>query len=165
MLHQQRCNMTSSKECFKCKTVKPLDDFYKHPKMADGYLNKCKTCNKKDSTQHRNQNIEKVRQYDRDRAKNPERQAANVRITKEWREADRRRHRAHNKVRAAILKGELLVQPCIRCNNPKSLAYHEDYDKPLEVMWLCQPCHKQRHKEINQEILTLKSDIVVSQLS
>jgi hypothetical protein len=28
------------------------------------------------------------------------------------------------------------------------LAHHEDYDKPLEVVWLCQPCHKQRHKEI-----------------
>jgi hypothetical protein len=28
------------------------------------------------------------------------------------------------------------------------LAHHEDYDRPLDVMWLCQPCHKQRHKEL-----------------
>jgi hypothetical protein len=31
----------------------------------------------------------------------------------------------------------------------KTLAHHESYDEPLTVMWLCQPCHKQRHKEID----------------
>jgi ribosomal protein S27AE len=42
-------------------------------------------------------------------------------------------------------------QPCVRCGATKSLAHHEDYDKPLDVMWLCQPCHKQRHKELLNE--------------
>jgi hypothetical protein len=34
------------KNCFVCHIIKPLEDFYVHPKMGDGYLNKCKDCTK-----------------------------------------------------------------------------------------------------------------------
>lgn len=140
----------SEKECFKCKTIKPLNEFYKHSRMADGHLNKCKECTKNDATSHRNNNLEKIRAYDRERGKNPERIKAAAEISSAWRKADSRRTRAHNAVTRAIRKGDLIRQPCIRCGEKKSLAHHEDYDKPLEVMWLCQPCHKQRHKELKE---------------
>jgi hypothetical protein len=138
------------KTCFKCNIEKPLTEFYKHNGMVDGYLNKCKECAKNDVTKHRNANIEKVREYDRKRGKNKDRIKASAEVTKIWRSQDKRRSIAHNMVLRAIKSGTLLRQPCIKCNCEKSVAHHEDYDKPLEVTWLCQPCHKKRHIEINK---------------
>lgn len=138
------------KTCFKCNVQKPLTEFYKHSAMADGHLNKCKSCNKTDSLEHRNANIEKVRQHDRERSKYPHRVELHKEQTKMWRSVDKRRNKCHNAVARAIKSGDLYRLPCERCGEAKSLAHHENYDEPLNVVWLCQPCHKQRHKEIKE---------------
>ena len=140
--------MIRSKTCFKCNTVKLLEDFYKHPNMPDGHVNKCKECNKKDVHENRQKKLDYYRTYDKERAKNPDRQKSASQITRAWRQADKRRNQCHTAVARAIRSGELVRQPCVRCGEQRSLAHHEDYDRPLDVMWLCQPCHKQRHKEL-----------------
>ena len=140
--------MIRSKKCFKCNAVKLLEEFYKHPDMPDGHVNKCKECNKNDVTANRNKNLEKVREYDRARGKESKRLKAATEITRAWRAEDARRYVAHSAVARAIRNGTLVRQPCVRCAETKSLAHHEDYDHPLVVMWLCQACHKQRHKEL-----------------
>ena len=142
--------MIRSKKCFKCNAVKLLEEFYKHPNMPDGHVNKCKECNKNDATTHRNKNLEKVREYDRARGKESKRIKAATEITRLWRAEDARRNVAHSSVAKAIRNGTLVRQPCVRCAETKSIAHHEDYDHPLVVMWLCQPCHKQRHKELKE---------------
>jgi hypothetical protein len=140
--------MVRSKECFKCNAVKPLEDFYKHSMMADGHLNKCKQCARNDALKHRELNLEKIRSYDRERGKLVHRIALNQEMVRAWRLADKRRGVAHRAVSRAIKRGTLVRVPCVKCNNEKSFAHHEDYDKPLDVIWLCQVCHSKRHQEL-----------------
>ena len=137
--------MVRSKECFKCRTVKPLDEFYKHSMMADGHLNKCKTCTKSDAKKHREENLEKVRAYDRERAKTSSRIRHAIEVTSAWRAQDKRRMKAHNAVARAIKSGQLERMPCSQCGRADSHAHHDDYDKPLDVRWLCPGCHAQHH--------------------
>jgi hypothetical protein len=47
-----------------------------------------------------------------------------------------------------IRRGIVIKQPCCKCDNPIAEAHHEDYSKPLDVMWLCRSCHLSYHKLI-----------------
>jgi hypothetical protein len=145
--------MSSSKICFKCGTEKTIDQFYKHPQMADGHLNKCKECTKQYSNKYRADNIDKVREYDRKRAKLPERLKAVMEQSKKWRNEDKRRMRCHNAVTRALRNGTLNYKPCewIGCHREDSFAHHESYDEPLKVVFYCQPHHKLRHKQMKAE--------------
>ena len=52
---------------------------------------------------------------------------------------------AHRRVRAAIRDRELTPKPCEVCGTAKVVAHHDDYDKPLEVHWLCSSHHHEAH--------------------
>jgi hypothetical protein len=54
--------------------------------------------------------------------------------------------RARSKAYYAIRAGDLIPQPCEVCGATKHIhAHHDDYDKPLEVRWLCSPHHHEAH--------------------
>lgn len=133
------------KTCFKCKQQKELSLFYKHKMMADGYLNKCIDCTKqyeKERRQGENRNY--ILEYDRKRSKNPERISRNKTYTSYYRLFNEKRYKAHNAVNNAIRDGRLQKLPCFVCGG-KSEAHHPDYDRPLDVVWLCSSHHKQTH--------------------
>lgn len=140
--------MTRFKECFKCKKSLPLSEFYRHKMMVDGHLNKCKECAKSDVAKHRAENIESIREYDRERGRRPERITSALEQVRKWRGEDRRRAKCHSAVARALSNGLIEPEPCTVCGSEKSVAHHEDYDKPLDVIWLCQVHHKARHKEM-----------------
>lgn len=49
------------------------------------------------------------------------------------------------KVSNAIANGSLKRLPCVKCGARDSEAHHEDYNLPLDVVWLCKGCHVERH--------------------
>ena len=62
---------------------------------------------------------------------------------------------AHILVMRAIRKGKL-TRPlqCTSCGNGHKRAlqgHHEDYSKPLDVIWLCDPCHKRYHAAVKRQ--------------
>jgi hypothetical protein len=142
--------MTRSKECFKCKIVKPLDEFYKHKMMADGHVNKCKECNKKDVAKHRLENLERIREYDRKRSKLKHRVEQRKEITKKWIEDFPEKRFAQKKLGYAIKSGKIKKQPCWVCGETAE-AHHPDYSRPLDVVWLCTAHHRQTHALIKKE--------------
>ncbi len=137
------------KKCFKCGEEKSLSEFYKHKKMSDGYLNKCKICTKKDVSNHRTCNIEKIREYDRKRANEPNRLVAKINYTKNYRAKNLEKYKAHQAVNSALKSGKLKKQNCTICGTWEKLeSHHEDYSKPLDIIWFCSEHHKARHKEL-----------------
>lgn len=56
------------------------------------------------------------------------------------------RKQAREKVRVAIKNGLIIKVPCIVCGDTKSEAHHEDYSKPLDVVFLCRKHHVEADK-------------------
>lgn len=69
-----------------------------------------------------------------------------------WAKKNAVKKRAQLLVKAAVKAGKLVRQKCAKgkCRR-RAEAHHEDYAKPLEVVWLCPGHHHQRHVEIRRE--------------
>lgn len=66
-------------------------------------------------------------------------------FTKKWRQSHPEKYKAHTKLNWAIRRGIKTKLPCIICGEVKVDAHHEDYSKPLEVVWLCRFHHQELH--------------------
>jgi 5-methylcytosine-specific restriction endonuclease McrA len=76
----------SSKVCKDCRVEKDLSEFYKHPGMADGHLNKCKLCVSARVRKNRRERLEQYAQYEKARANLPHRVEARRKYYEEHKE-------------------------------------------------------------------------------
>lgn len=53
--------------------------------------------------------------------------------------------RARNITQGVIRRGGLFRQSCTRCGSTVAEAHHLDYEKPLQVIFLCRACHQLEH--------------------
>jgi hypothetical protein len=152
------------RHCSKCKTKKPLDDFYRDKGGPLGRSYVCKVCTK-----------DRVRQWNLD---NPNKTKIRSRIWRmenrpDWVETRKQAIRKEgaskfkkrvkiasqktyqkNKVRHhcraitahAIHIGNVKKEPCSICGKQEVVAHHCDYSQPLNVTWLCQKHHVAWHR-------------------
>lgn len=134
-----------SKKCSRCGRKLPLTAFNRNKRNADGLQERCREC---------------CSEYNRQRyASNPDR----------FKESARRRRNMHpdmdlaTRIKActknptkknaymaldAAVRAGVLTRPhvCSGCGCPDTEhrieAHHYDYTKPLDVIWLCTPCHR-----------------------
>ena len=148
--------------CELCKQDKDPSCFYK------SYAHRCKECKRLYAKQYREKHLDRILVYDRNRpnakerteklreyrdkmrVENPEKYEKVFRTAKKRYVTNHREKRsAENKLNNALRTG-MIIRPnkCILCQTEcKPQAHHYDYSKPLDVMWLCIPCHAKVHKE------------------
>lgn len=71
---------------------------------------------------------------------------------REWRKThplsaeQRKRNNARRYTNVYIERGKLIPQPCEKCGEQNVEPHHHNYDTPLDVTWLCKPCHVEHHR-------------------
>lgn len=146
---------TAVYQCKSCERAKGANDFYA------SNLGRCKDCVKQSVRANREAKADYYRAYDRKRYRDsPERKQAarrsaqsaaglrsKAKSTTRTRKEQPEKYRARNAVSNAIRDGKLeRGTECYFCGcNERLQAHHEDYDHPLDVVWLCASCHGKLH--------------------
>jgi len=151
------------KICKTCGEEKPLSEYYALKHMFDGHFNECKICVRKRTAK----NVEKkkenpdwvlkeaqrqrVKQYKKKEEWKTRYAHLNSSRSKKYDEKYPEKAIAKNKVGNAIRDGKLLRKPCEVCGAHRAQAHHDDYSKPLDVVWLCSIHHAERHVWLNDQ--------------
>jgi hypothetical protein len=158
-----------NRECRVCNKEKNLELFTKCNKSLNGRTKVCKSCNAAKHKEYRNSRPEKTKMIQ----KKSQEKRNNSGKQKEYEQSrrhndsykERMRREAHKRyyssgkaktriiTNRAIKNGKIVKQCCYQCSSSENLeAHHENYDLPLEVVWLCRPCHRSYHRRCNENL-------------
>lgn len=135
----------------------------KEARFYNRVASRCAECHKKCVRENRAENIDYYRAYDAKRfQEQPQRRAANKayaqtprgkevlnRSKNRWLALNQIKRLAHIKVGNAVRDGKLeKPAACQVCgaSGRRIHGHHHDYSKPLDVTWVCPPCHREFHK-------------------
>jgi hypothetical protein len=95
-------------------------------------------------------NPENCRELNRKYLATEKGKAARNRAQVNYRKRNRKKQLAHDAVAYAVRMKVLIPSPCWVCGKVAQ-AHHPDYDRPLDVVWLCDMHHKQVHALVANE--------------
>lgn len=133
------------KPCTLCGEEKPLESFYKATGCRDGRANQCILCVKARARIRQVVKRDQISAYERERSKLPHRRMMRAATVSRERYNYPERAAARSAVSNAVRDGKLLKMDCAFCGSSNTIAHHHDYARPLDVTWLCTPCHMRFH--------------------
>lgn len=153
----------TEKVCKSCNQLLPINSFYFHPLVKTKSTGKCISCIKEYNDKHKEEKKEQKREYDKKRNQLPHRIEARKKYAREnrdivnaisnrWSKNNRKKRNAEQQAYRALLNGKIEKTPCAGCGRTDDLEmHHRDYDKPVEVIFLCHTCHSLEHKQKREE--------------
>lgn len=134
------------KICKGCGLAKPIEDYHRSARASDGRATKCRQCESQRHKAHYARHCESVKAKVRAYQAGKGRALANG-SKSTYKTRNPKKVRAHQLVRNALRRGDLVRQPCETCGSVDHVvAHHDDYDQPLAIRWLCEDHHKEWHK-------------------
>lgn len=136
-----------TKICNKCSLEKDLSVF--RVRQNGNPRNICKMCEREYGRRHYWKNHDRLLQQAKDYQATPRGQ----RNRKEFKKKNYIAEKASERVRQAVRLGKLSrPNVCEACGVVTDIieGHHPDYDRPMEVVWLCRPCHNRLHVELRR---------------
>jgi hypothetical protein len=130
----------NTKVCFKCGRELPLSEFYRHPEMADGHLNKCKDCTKKDAKQVYDRKSKDESWFEKERERGREKFHRLGYKDKIWSNKTRRDFHASGNVQRHLKN--------LGIDRHGKEAHHWNYNNPKSVILLSPKAHHRIHKYV-----------------
>ncbi len=156
------------KRCGQCGVEKPETEFYRRAK-APWFRRECKRCTLENQklyqTTHKQQKAVIGRAYRlahkqerrlRQTAYGQKHSDRLLERLQERRRSNPARYRAYSTVGNHIRSGQLIrPSECSQCGKTERVvAHHVDYERPLDVTWLCRTCHARVHGLMQYEEIT-----------
>jgi hypothetical protein len=160
-----------TKTCTCCGEVKLVDRFHRKLASGDGRSHKCTDCvkayraiyNKTHrekqaayDARYRKEHLEERAAYIAEYRKDPKHLAVESLGRKAYWARFPERYEANRAMYNAVRRGQI-IRPgvCSACGRHcKPHGHHEDYNKPMEVIWLCACCHRATRKILRAELET-----------
>lgn len=140
------------KVCTICKEDKNISEYYPiyYKKLDKTYFqSRCKSCDKTVKEKWRSENHEAIRDQKREYRKRT-REERRIQSRNYYKKIDHKKIKARGLLNHKI-RSKQIIRPelCEDCMQKTELhGHHHDYDKPLEVKWLCSSCHAKEHARI-----------------
>jgi hypothetical protein len=166
--NRERAGASMKLLCKICGVTGADADFYR------GVNSRCKECHKAKVRENRQEKADYYRTYDAYRyradpkvkgrhkryARTEAGKAAFAAARQRWLDANEHKRAAHVALGNAVRDGRVAKpEACARCGAGGRIeGHHHDYARPLDVEWLCRPCHVAEHRSQNNRLQALHED-------